>query len=400
MPFPNKKIELGDKLSESIRSFSTITDTEIIIGICRKNIPGWKEINESYIEVKQIFSGLTNQLFVVSIVNESMSLSLKHPRILFRIYGKHVGKFYDSKVELDVFRYLSNINIAPNIIADFPEGRIEEFIDGEPLTTKQLQLTHICVEVAKNMGSLHIINSKRADFPSRFDKEPILFKRIYLWREEAKIQVSKNNFQIDKELYSKILQEIDQLEELIMGGEKFSIERALELKLYSPAFSLVFAHNDLQENNLLQTQNNIRMIDYEYSAINFAGADIANYFCEYIYDYCSDKQPYFKFKYEDYPCEELRKLFISVYLSQTLQEQVMPSQQIVHIMTKAVEVFTLISHITWGLWSIARTPGYQPNSVEFDFTEYANTRFMHYLQKKKELIDQGILPLNSWLFNL
>ncbi|KAJ1609206.1 putative choline kinase [Cryptosporidium canis] len=400
MPFPNKKIQLGDELAESIRSFSTITDTGIIIDICRKNIPGWRDVNDSCIEVKQIFSGLTNQLFVVSIISECLSQSLKHPRILFRIYGKHVGKFYDSKVELDVFRYLSNINIAPNMIADFPEGRIEEFIDGEPLTTSQLQLTHICADVAKNMGSLHIINSKRADFPSRFDKEPVLFKRIYFWREEAKIQMSKNNFKIDKDLYSNILEEINYLEELIMCGENFSMERAIKLKSYSPAFSLVFAHNDLQENNLLQTQNNIRMIDYEYSAINFAGADIANYFCEYMYDYCSDKHPYFKYKYEDYPCEELRKLFISVYLSQTLQEQILPTHRIVHIMARVVEAFTLISHITWGLWSIARTPGYQPNSVEFDFTEYASVRFTHYFQKKNELIDEGILPLSNWLLNL
>lgn len=399
MPFPNKKIQPGDELEESIRSFSTITDTEIIIDICRKNIPGWKGINDACIEVKQILSGLTNQLFVVSILSECLSQSLKHPRILFRIYGKHVGKFYDSKVELDVFRYLSNINIAPNIIADFPEGRIEEFIDGEPLTTSQLQLPHICVEVAKNMGSLHIINSKRADFPSRFDKEPVLFKRIYLWREEAKVQMSRNNFQIDKDLYSKILEEIDHLEELVMCGGRFSMERALELESRSPAFSLVFAHNDLQENNLLQTQNNIRMIDYEYSAVNFAGADIANHFCEHMYDYCSDEHPYFKFRCEDYPCEELRKLFVSVYLSQTLQKQVLPTHEIVHTMTRAVEVFTLISHITWGLWSIARTPGYQPNSVEFDFTRYASVRFAHYLQKKQELVDLGILPLDKWLFD-
>ncbi|KAF7455801.1 choline kinase [Cryptosporidium felis] len=398
MPFPNKTIQPGDKLSESIRSFSTITDTEIIIRICREKIPGWKDISDDCIEVKQIFSGLTNQLFDVSIINKCISLQLKHSRILFRIYGKHVGKFYDSKVELEVFRYLSRIKIAPNLIADFPEGRIEEFIDGEPLTTSQLQLTHISAEVARNLGLLHVINTKRVDFPESFDKNPILFKRIYLWRDEANIQMSRNNFPIDKNLYSTILEEIDRIEETILG-EKYSTKRVSELSSKSPAFSLVFSHNDLQENNLLQTQNNIRMIDYEYSAVNFAGADIANHFCEYIYDYRNDGPPYFKFNYENYPSEELRRLFISVYLSQVFQKQVLPSNEIVRVMAKSIEVFTLISHITWGLWSIARTPGYQPNSFEFDFAKYASIRFLHYLDKKRELIEKKILPLNNWLFN-
>ncbi|KAH8741898.1 choline kinase GmCK2p-like protein [Cryptosporidium ryanae] len=397
MPFPNKKIQVGDQLSESFRSFSTITDVGLIKELCITKIPGWKEIETNNIEVSQILSGLTNQLFSVSIIDGSISSSLKHSKVLFRIYGKHVGKFYDSKVELQVFRYLSEINIAPKLIADFPEGRIEEFLEGEPLTTNQLKLTHICTEVAKNLGYLHTINTKRADFPKTFDKEPILFKRIYLWKEEAISQMSKENFSIDQELYRTILNEVYELENIILGGEKLSFEAIDTLSSVTPAYSLVFAHNDLQENNLLQTSNNIRMIDYEYSAVNFAASDIANFFCEFTYNYCHDKPPFFKYNYDDYPSEELRKLFISVYLSQTLQKQILPSDDVVQVTAKVIEVFCLASHLSWGFWSIARTPGYQPNSVEFDFSSYTNIRFSHYLKKKKQLIEEGIIPLNKWL---
>lgn len=61
---------------------------------------------------------------------------------------------------------------------------------------------------------------------------------------------------------------------------------------------MVFSHNDLQENNLLQTQYGLRMIDFEsvnplcvclmlvrYSYFNYQSADLANFFCEFTLDY-------------------------------------------------------------------------------------------------------------------
>jgi thiamine kinase-like enzyme len=48
----------------------------------------------------------------------------------------------------------------------------------------------------------------------------------------------------------------------------------------------VFSHNDVQENNCLIDKNErLWLIDYEYSQINFRANDIANYIAENMFAY-------------------------------------------------------------------------------------------------------------------
>lgn len=51
-------------------------------------------------------------------------------------------------------------------------------------------------------------------------------------------------------------------------------------------------------------KNNLIIIDFEYSAYNYRGFDLANHFCETIYDYTNEEFPYFWAKPENYPTKE------------------------------------------------------------------------------------------------
>lgn len=96
--------------------------------------------------------------------------------------------------------------------------------------------------------------------------------------------------------------------------------------LQSVESPVVFCHNDLQEGNILlldepptsdghahtsansmdtsredgaQAKPRIIVIDYEYCSYNYRGFDIANHFCEWVYDYSNERPPYFYEHFEN-----------------------------------------------------------------------------------------------------
>lgn len=75
------------------------------------------------------------------------------------------------------------------------------------------------------------------------------------------------------------------------GTVALEIELAfLKDKLQEIQSPIVFAHNDLQENNILHnaTTHELHFIDFEYSNYNYRGFDFGNHFCEWTIEY-SDK---------------------------------------------------------------------------------------------------------------
>ena len=46
------------------------------------------------------------------------------------------------------------------------------------------------------------------------------------------------------------------------------------------------------------------IIDFEYCSYNYRGFDLANHFCETMYDYTNEERPYFWCKPQNYPNRE------------------------------------------------------------------------------------------------
>lgn len=78
-------------------------------------------------------------------------------------------------------------------------------------------------------------------------------------------------------------------------------------KINSP---VVFAHNDLQEGNILirpefeSVEDKLALIDFEYCSYNYRGFDLANHFCEWSYNYNVEVYPNFAFTPKDLPSQE------------------------------------------------------------------------------------------------
>lgn len=57
---------------------------------------------------------------------------------------------------------------------------------------------------------------------------------------------------------------------------------------------VVFSHNDIQENNFIKNEQKIVIIDFEYSQLNFRGADLALYLMETSIEYTPNEYPGFR----------------------------------------------------------------------------------------------------------
>lgn len=78
---------------------------------------------------------------------------------------------------------------------------------------------------------------------------------------------------------------------------------------------IVFSHNDLQEGNILITNDSLHsnnpslvLIDYEYCSYNYRGFELANHFLEHTMNYNAEDYPHFTIDLSAYPTHEQQVL--------------------------------------------------------------------------------------------
>ncbi|XP_038934504.1 choline/ethanolamine kinase isoform X3 [Rattus norvegicus] len=153
---------------------------------------------------------------------------------------------------------------------------------------------------------------------------------------------------------------------------------------------VVFCHNDIQEGNILllsepDSDDNLMLVDFEYSSYNYRGFDIGNHFCEWVYDYTYEEWPFYKARPADYPTREQQLLFIRHYLAEVQKGEVLSEEeQKKQEEDLLIEIsrYALASHFFWGLWSTLQA---SMSTIEFGYLEYAQSRFQFYFQQKGQL---------------
>lgn len=131
-----------------------------------------------------------------------------------------------------------------------------------------------------------------------------------------------------------------------------------------------FCHNDLQEGNILlpdfgpkkkgspqtYSDDSVVLIDFEYCSYNYRGSDIANHFCEWVYDYSNPEYPHFFADMSRFPTESQRRFFIREYLVQLKKQQgsdhLRVTEEEVDTVLNEANHFVLASHLMWTLWGI------------------------------------------------
>ena len=212
---------------------------EAIINILKKYKNEW--INAENLNVEKLTGGISNQIYKVSSKNLGS--------ILVRTYGQKMESLINRTDEINIFKFVSNNNLSPKLLGLFDRGRFEEYIDAKPLNEKNI------VKFRKE-----IINKIKKINSLSFNGCLICWDRLYNWNNLLK----SNNLQ-------NYLDEINQL--------KQKLEEYPDTHIF---FKQVFCHNDLLPSNILVDDNNkIHIIDYEYAGINYIGLELANHLIYY-----------------------------------------------------------------------------------------------------------------------
>ncbi|XP_066959981.1 choline/ethanolamine kinase isoform X1 [Macrobrachium rosenbergii] len=386
-------------------------------GICRDYLHGaWKQIAPHDMVVKQICGGLSNLLYYCALPPTHPPKSTEPSEVLLRIYGQVHGEdaLESLLTESVIFALLSERRLGPRLYGVFPGGRLEQFIPARSLLTEELGDRELSPLIASKMARIHALNVPISKEPS------------WLWNTMEKWLKS------GQELFSK-KPNIDGIPEHILDRvKKFNYRKEIDYlrkiiaKVQSP---VVFSHNDMQEGNiLLNTQgktpdDRLSIIDFEYCSYNYRGFDIANHFCEWMYEYKLPVYPYYTVAKENFPEKDKQLFFIRAYLEAyelakrrkgvsssggSNEEQTVlgdglrsmsvncnnntitqpnvsyspPSHPAEEKILSEVQVFTLAAHLFWSLWSIVQG---QVSTIPFGYMEYAAVRLDHYLEEKANL---------------
>ena len=246
------------------------------------------------------------------------------------------------------------------------------------MSFSELNDEHISNLIARTMASWHMSSLAGDCIPSLFETLKSWYQKIPLAYSDTKNQ----------EIFRHI--SMNRLWKIIV----FIEIHLMEGQIRSP---VVFCHNDLLAANIIynQADDTVSFIDFEYGNYNYRGFDIANHFCEYsgldcLYD-------------EHYPSVRFQRDWISRYLiacnkakscinhssdaGPYTSKSYVPSEQDIQNVLDEVRLFTLASHLYWGIWGLVQA---ECSDINFDYMNYAVKR-INRLDLDLEVLFPGII---------
>nr|XP_056702820.1 choline/ethanolamine kinase [Euleptes europaea] len=340
---------------------------------CREFLAGaWRRLAApEQLGITPVSGGLSNLLYKCTLPDHIATAEDEPRQVLLRVYGVILQGVDSLVLESVMFAILAERSLGPRLYGIFPQGRLEEYIPSRRLLTEDLSDPSISGEIAMKMAQFH-------GMIMPFNKEP---KWMFGTMERYLRQISELTFPQEAQQ-----RKLSKLKAYNLEAEMRSLRALLEA---TPS-PVVFCHNDVQEGNILLlagrenlTSDRLMLIDFEYSSYNYRGFDIANHFCEWVYNYSHDQWPFYKASPENYPSRHQQLLFIQSYLTETNGKSaaLSPEEQecLEAEMLLEISRFTLASHFLWGLWSILQA---KISTIEFGYLEYAQCRFEAYFQHK------------------
>ncbi|EPZ32326.1 Choline/ethanolamine kinase domain-containing protein [Rozella allomycis CSF55] len=317
-------------MDPGIEHIPTIHEIQNIIN----HVPKYQ--SAGIISVERLDAALSNIVFVCHFSNSSP--------LLIRFYGSGTTHLISRSREVRLASKISAKGLMPRILAAFDFGRVEEYIQGvAPLTPSNMRKPGISKKIAKQLRILHCVEVKE--------------KSTQIWS------------QLDK-WYTLLLsnQNLEQNHIEIIDNKLKELKMKLENSYEDEQTCLI--HGDLQYGNILCDEDeNLMLIDFEYSLIAQREYDIANHFCEWMANYDSEN-PHILHQ-NLFPSLEERYNFYRAYFEE--KENVQLEQFDLIVMS-----FVPLSHLFWCIWGFLLAN--KQKGMTFDYYSYA-------LQRLKYLIN-------------
>jgi len=325
---------------------------------------------EGDIELTQVHGGITNILYKVT--------ANGNPPALIRIFGKAGNVLICRVSENLVFQELGRQGFGPRCIAQFDNGRLEEWFDGlRPVEPEEMMDPAIIKLTAEKLAVMHSLS-----VPGE-EKQPKIWTEL-----EEYLKVARGmtfNGPKEQEAFSAIdfdylVGELDFCQTIMpspkngMGAELRAAANDIEKAGMDIAFAIGFCHKDLLGANCLipegvdaKESNVIKFVDFEYSSYDYISSDIANHFNAVPESYMIVRDC---FDIAYFPSHETRRLFFESYIK---DKEV--SSEVIDMAVNLCLRFSLITELRWGLWAVVQA-GH--SDVDFNYVQYAQQRFKAY----------------------
>ena len=272
-----------------------------------KLIPEW---NDKSIKVDQINRGITNINFEITVGKKSFFLSMPDSESLNIDYE---NKYYNNKIcgELSISPKVTHFIKSENLL-------VTEFIESKESSLVMFQSSEEIKQLVRNIKLLH--NAK--PFLRNFN----MFTQISAFQNTLKRDP----------LPKKLLKYVNEIE-------------TLKQKLHLPNDQLVPCHNDLLAENIINKDNQILIVDFDYSGNNDPCFELGNLSVEMEYD-----------------DEQINKLVKSYY------------GEINENIISRVNLQGVVSDIGWSLWSYVQVKN---SNLNFDYSTHAIYRLERAINK-------------------
>ncbi|KAI8140463.1 kinase-like domain-containing protein [Fennellomyces sp. T-0311] len=325
-----------------------------VLEVARKVLPEWDSVEE--VQLKRVSGAMTNAVYFMSAPDQ--------PRVLLRVYGVGADQLVDRQHELEWLARLSRMttNLSPALLATFGNGRFEEYLESTTLTYNDMRTPDISCQIALSLRQLHDITE---DYPPPENCRIECWRNISTWY--AYVREMLNQEEWKQKLAPLGLETLPkEIEEL----------KAMTEKSKSP---IVFAHNDTQYGNVLRMEKTgeLVVVDFEYAGYNPRGYDIANHFCEWMYDYHGDNSA--SMHMEWFPSNEEQLRFLNAYI-----EGGDPMGLTAEELQKEVLDWVIVTHMLWFLWGLVQV---SQSEIDFDYFLYSTQRLNAFRKALRQSVD-------------
>ncbi|XP_952058.1 choline/ethanolamine kinase, putative [Theileria annulata] len=325
------------KTPENEGYFLNEKETNEVKSLCIRHVPFWNNIAKEKIDLKIVSGALTNRVYQATLVDGDKD---RYPikSVCIKKSSTYNSLVIDDDLQYRIAKLLGDNNFGPRIIGRFGDFTIQEWVEGNTMGIDSFQNLSVLTGIASSLAKFHKKVTELV--PKEWDRTPMFLTKIATWSPHVERIIKKYNLDFD---YNELVQNYEMFKKILNNHLNTS---------NSITNSILFCHNDLFSLNILDFNQGIYFIDFDFAGFNYVGWEIANFFVEVTILYDPPKPPYFISSEEYNLSEEMKTIFISVYLSQLLGQNVLPSDDLVNDFLQSLEIHTLGVNLFWTYWGI------------------------------------------------
>uniref|UniRef100_A0A3B0N9A4 Choline/ethanolamine kinase, putative n=1 Tax=Theileria annulata TaxID=5874 RepID=A0A3B0N9A4_THEAN len=304
--------------------------------LCIRHVPFWNNVNPEFIEIKKMNNGVTNRVYQATLVDGDKD---RYPikSVCIKKSSTYNSLVIDDDLQYRIAKLLGDNNFGPRIIGRFGDFTIQEWVEGNTMGIDSLQNLSVLTGIASSLAKFHKKVTELV--PKEWDRTPMFLTKIATWSPHVERIIKKYNLGFD---YNELVQNYEMFKKILNNHLNTS---------NSITNSILFCHNDLFFLNIVDFNQGVYFIDFDYCGFNYVGWDIANFFLKILH-ILHDPLCHSYTSISPYISEEMKTIFTSVYLSQLLGKNVLPSDDLVNDFLRSVEIHTLGVNLFWTYWGI------------------------------------------------